>query len=318
MKALITSIALILASASAAANPISAVVSFGDSLSDAGAFGFRATTEPSLAWPQLLAQSYGLSQTANEHVSYTEFARGVAGTIDPSGLNYAEGGARVMAGFGANPEGMPISVFVQFDHFLKQHGRFKPNELVTVYIGTNDILIPILSAMRGNAAALALPQARYDAIRGDVETAARQEGQLIENMLAAGARKIAVLNLYDLGISPAASTPALKAALSGLSDAYDEQLMRVLPNDPRIVPIDTRRWFSELAAEPSRQGFAHPAAEDACLPTAAREQCYQPAHWRSPDASETYIFVGGVHFTGRTGRLLAQFVRHEVESGPSW
>lgn len=39
--------------------PVREVVSFGDSLSDCGAFGFKPTTAPSPTWNQLVARHYG-------------------------------------------------------------------------------------------------------------------------------------------------------------------------------------------------------------------------------------------------------------------
>jgi outer membrane lipase/esterase len=315
MKRLIAGLLLCMVAGAVEAAPFREVVSFGDSLSDAGAFGFRATTVPSLAWPELLAQSYGATQTAHERGDYANFGQGVPGAIDPAGLNYAEGGARVNAGFGTNPEGMPIAGKVQLDRHLLRHGRFTDGQLVTVYLGTNDILIPVLGAMQGEAAKSRLPAATLEKMRADVVQAARDLGVLVERILAAGAQKVAVLNLFDLGASPVASTPALAETLSGLARDFNRQLAASLPTDPRIVPIDTAAFFAELAAKPERYGFTHPAKEEPCVPPAQAQQCYLPAHWQSPDVPETFIFIGGVHFTARTGRLLAERVRQQVETG---
>lgn len=315
MKQRIAGLLLALVASSAAAAPFREVVSFGDSLSDAGAFGFRATTVPALAWPQLLAQGYGATQTAHERGDYATFGQGVAGTIDPAGLNYAEGGARVNAGFGSNPDGMPISGKVQIDRHLSRHGRFTETQLVTVYLGTNDILIPVETLMQGEAAKRPLPLATMEAIRAGVIQAARDLGVQVERILAAGAPKVAVLNLFDLGQTPMAKTPEEARTLSALAADFNHQLAVSLPKDPRIVPVDMAGFIAELVARPERYGFTHPAKEEPCVPPAQPQECYQPTHWRSPDAPETYIFVGGVHFTARTGRLLAQYVRQQVETG---
>ena len=88
-KHLVSAVALALAGISSAqAQEFSAVISFGDSLSDAGQyaalpppyyFGAQGsfTTNPDDVWTQVLASSFGLSQTAS-----------LAG-----GTNYAWGGA---------------------------------------------------------------------------------------------------------------------------------------------------------------------------------------------------------------------------------
>ena len=45
--------------------PIREVVSFGDSLSDCGAFGFKPTTVPALTWNQQVAAHYGYDLQPN-------------------------------------------------------------------------------------------------------------------------------------------------------------------------------------------------------------------------------------------------------------
>jgi hypothetical protein len=52
------------------------------------------------------------------------------------GLNYAEGGARVALAYSQtlrDPEGTPICVEVQLQHFIAQHGRILPSMRRNIY-----------------------------------------------------------------------------------------------------------------------------------------------------------------------------------------
>src|SRR5947207_11120313 len=76
---------------------------FGDSLSDAGQYGSRFTTNPGLTFPMYVTQRYGISVTP----SFT------------GGTDFAQGGARVNAPAGNLPPGTPnLSVTQQVSTLL--------------------------------------------------------------------------------------------------------------------------------------------------------------------------------------------------------
>jgi phospholipase/lecithinase/hemolysin len=87
---------------------ITQAVFFGDSLTDAGTYGFRFTTMPGKTWAQHVAQRLGQSTEPNEHVAaYGDVYQGKPGIPGPGGLNYAEGGARANSAYSTvsdNPE----------------------------------------------------------------------------------------------------------------------------------------------------------------------------------------------------------------------
>src|ERR1700722_3685828 len=150
MKSIVTLIALVVylgappTRASGEELPaIRQVVSFGDSLSDAGTYWFRFTTDPGMTFAQHLALHYGQMPLANEHMDrYEDAYQGRPGAAGPGGLNYAEGGAKANSAYSAvspNPEGIPISARQQLNHFLRQYHRFTPDQLVTLFVGTNDV-----------------------------------------------------------------------------------------------------------------------------------------------------------------------------------
>jgi len=280
--------------------PIREVVSFGDSLSDCGAFGFKPTTAPSLTWNQRVARHYGYDLGPN----WIGNPSGVAES-HPGGLCYAQGGARTAA---AGPGGMPLSGTVQLDRFLADRKRFADDQLVTVYLGTNDVLINFFGMNK------ALGQGDPKAVgsaRQVVEQAARDLAALVQRMLDNGAKRVAVLNLYDLGATGFIDASPI---LTGLADDFNATLAKALPRDRRIVPVDTRAFFNALSANPKTYGFTHPMNDDACeTPRVLGPDCYaSAAKWKSPDADQTYMLIGMVHFTAKTEALLADYVLRRV------
>lgn len=148
------------------------VVSFGDSLSDAGSYAvpyittligkgkgagmftvngiagaIGDATPPSYTWAQLIAaQAVGKANCAAWVGGFTTTPAHVAGCT-----NYAQGGARVTdpqgtnnpvgAGFIAGPTTVPVVTQVQnYLTDLNNGGKFSGKELVTVLAGANDIL----------------------------------------------------------------------------------------------------------------------------------------------------------------------------------
>lgn len=289
--------------------PIWQVVSFGDSLSDCGAYGFKPTTVPAPTWNQLVAQHFHDDLMPN----WVGKPPGISGAdvqeSGPGGLCYAQGGARTATGVPGKPAQPPISGAVQLDRFLAQHGQFSDDQLVTVYLGTNDVLINFFGLnaelANGNMAAIA-------GAKTAIEQAAKDLAGLVRRLVDHGAKRVAVLNLYDLGKS---GFFAADPVLSGLTDDFNATLHGALPHDPRIIPVDTHTFFAGLAADPAAHGFKHPMNEDACqTPTELGPDCYATsAKWKSPDADQAYILVGMVHFTARTEALLAEYVIGRVE-----
>jgi phospholipase/lecithinase/hemolysin len=283
--------------------PVREVVSFGDSLSDCGAFGFKPTTAPSPTWNQFVARHYGYDLGPNWIGRQPGAANSDVAESHPGGLCYAQGGARVAL---SNPGQPPIPGTLQVERFLRKHGRFTDDQLVTVYLGTNDVLISFYE-MNASPGLLSNAGARTAVVR-----AAKDLGDLVRRILDNGAKRVAVLNLYDLGASDFINASPI---LSGLTDDFNASLRKELPSDPRIIQVDAHAFFIDLAADPSAHGFKHPMNDDACeAPRDLGPDCYaSAAKWKSPDADQTYILIGMVHFTARTEALLADYLLRRVE-----
>ncbi len=136
----------------------SSVVSFGDSLSDPGAYkvgqialaggmftvngisgAIGASTAPSYVWPQLVAAAIVGTPSCAARVGFA----GVVAPV-PGCTNYAQGGSRVTDanGSGKSTGALTEPVVAQIQNFLAlpaNAGKFKGTELITVQGGANDM-----------------------------------------------------------------------------------------------------------------------------------------------------------------------------------
>ena len=138
----------------------SSVVSFGDSLSDAGTYkvgqiaaaggmftvngitgAIGASTAPSYVWPQLVAAAIVGTPSCAARVGF----EGAVAPV-PGCTNYAQGGSRVTDanGSGHSTGALTEPVVAQIQNFLAlpaNGGKFKGTELVTVQGGANDLFV---------------------------------------------------------------------------------------------------------------------------------------------------------------------------------
>lgn len=298
---LATALALAFAGIGAAqAQQFSGVVSFGDSLSDAGNIaalsglppGNSFTTNPDPVAAQIIAAAFGYNQSNS-----------LAG-----GSNYAYGGACAnAAGPCVNPAAPRLGQ--QLSQYLTPRGgRADGNALYTVWMGANDIF-----ANLGGGVWATQPQ--IQAGTTGVATS------VIGNVLAlqnAGANYVVVFNLPDLGATPqfraAGATAAGAATFAAVSynTALNEGLAQTRVG---IIPINTFALFNEVIANPGAFGFTN-VTGIACGPGApgvVSSVACGPAGSGLPytyaaGANSTYLFADGVHPTGATHAILAKVV----------
>ena len=304
--------------------PIRQLVSFGDSLSDAGTYGFRFTTNPGLTFAQHLALRYGQMPLPNEHMDrYQDAFLGHPGSRGPGGLNYAEGGAKANSAYSVvsqSPEGKPISARQQLNHFLRQHRRFSADQLVTLFVGTNDVayhydpnISPDLAKLlRGNSSPSSTVMA---AEITRVEAAADDTARIARDILGHGAQRLVVFKLFDLGKAPWFQARTAQIYVRTLAKVFNDRLLASLPKDPRhLLVVDTEAFVNDLVANAPAYGFKHTANEDACG-TPEHDYCY-PQTQAAPGADQTYIFAAGEHLSTRANTLLAEYVIKQVNSSP--
>lgn len=309
--------------ASPALPPIKEGVFFGDSLTDAGTFWVRFTTNPGLIWAQHVALHFGQLPLPNQHVdSYSDVLRDLPGIPGPYGLNYAEGGAcaeRPYAPNCSNEEGTPISAATQLKHFLAQHEAFKSDQIAFLYIGTNDIANnydlnnnpDTAHSLRANqpvSAQVMLGERSRVAEAG--VAAARVAGQI----LASGAKRLVIFKIARLGDMPWFRTEAARDYVNELTTVYNDNLVESLPESEALLLLDVQDFFDDLAKNRDTNGLKHFANKDACREP-DQDYCY-PNGLVSPDADMTYVFAAGVHMTTRANELLARYVLAKIADSP--
>jgi outer membrane lipase/esterase len=310
-KHLASALALALAGMSTAqAQEFSAVISFGDSLSDAGQyaalpppfyFGAQGsfTTNPDDVWTQVLASSYGLSQTAS-----------LAG-----GTNYAWGGAptsfavqTVPFPLQCVPATLPCrSVAQQIgQHLAANGGHADGDALYTYWAGANDLFNYL-----GAAGAGLITSGQAQQFTG--ASAATAVGE-IAALQAAGAQHIVVLNLPDIGLTPSFRGTASQASVSGLVFVYNDQFnQRLASLADGIIPINAYGLINEVIADPAAYGFSNVTGTACNLALTGGSSLFcTPAAYVSSDANETYLFADGVHPSGAAHAMLARVVQATI------
>lgn len=292
--------AIVLAAAPAfAQQTYSRTVFFGDSLTDAGyyrpllpasaqAVTGQFTTNPDWVWAQYIADYYATNASANGN-----------GQV---GDNYAAGNARVGV---ANPSalGLAPSLATQAGNYLAANGgKADPNALYSVWGGANDLL-----AVAGGAP-----------LQSTVGNAVTAQVGIVAGLQDAGARYVMVTTIPDVGLTPRfrAGGAAAMAQGTALSSAYNDALFAGLRGAGlRVIPVDTFHLLQEVVASPGTYGFRN-VTGTACQPqiTSQSLTC-NPTSYVSADAADSYVFADGIHPTGRTHELLAQYALSILE-GP--
>lgn len=261
---------------------------FGDSLSDAGQYGSRFTTNPGFTAFEYLAQRYGF-------------------TVRPStqgGTDYAYGGARVTSQGSYNPQATPVTGQVT-SLITANGGNLDPNALYLIQGGPNDIFFHAGVVAAGGETAAAAQAA--------IVTAANDFLAQLVRLHNAGARYIVVTNLPDMGKTPAgtASGAAGSAALSGLSASVFNSVLNNGLNSIGfdIIPANVQAFFNEVLANPSLYGFTN-ATTPACTSVvngSLTSLACTPNTLVSPTAPNTYVFADGVHPTNAMHKLTGQY-----------
>ena len=284
-----TAVALALAAGSAHAQFSNAYV-FGDSLSDAGQYGARFTTNPGLSAPMYVTQRYGINVTPS-------FA---------GGTDYAQGGARVSLPSPLIPASLPnLSIADQVTQLLAK-GPLDGNALYQFWGGSNDILVLVGAAGAGQMTIADVQTAVVQAATDAVAQVARLQ--------AAGARYLVVYNVPDVGKTPLAASQNAQATFTALSSLFDTTFNAgIAAAHLRVVQVNTFALLNEVVANPAAFGLAN-VTVPACT-TASALDC-TPATLRDPNGAATYLFADDFHPTTATARIAAAAAASMIE-GPA-
>ncbi len=276
---LASTIALSLFSTLSIAQDFSQTVFFGDSLTDSGVYGAKFTTNPDAVWSETLATSY--------QGSATPFTQG--------GTNYAMGGAVTATVSSTIPQALPAST--QIANYLSQNqGTADPKALYSVWIGANDLIAAASSS----------------SAQTTIATAATNTVNNIQTLANAGAKSILVPNLPDVGLTPKYVGTAGQSTATQGAWYYNTVLFNGLNKiDANVIPANSFALIQEGVNNPTAFGFTN-ATGKACT-TENILECTSTKLVES-NANETYIFADGIHPSGRTHRILAQYYRSIIDS----
>lgn len=314
---------------------ITQVVSFGDSLSDAGTYnpttadtnpandvpsGLIFSSKPGMTWASHVAIHFGHTLTPNRQVRFGVVGNG-GEVIELGGLAYAEGGARVevdapdggvvmqtIPGVGTVPVQMASSraIKTQIDDYLAEHGNtFDPQALVLIQGGAND-LFGFLGQVAANPALAANASAVVTA------TATAMVTQ-VARLQAAGADRIIYSSLPDLGLTPQFRTTPLAGLATQLSLGYNTAVANAL-SGMGVNVFDTAGLIQQVVTSPDSYGFVNattPACTSYSTPgnpaTLTALLCFATTVV-APGADATYVFADGVHPTSGAHALWGQQV----------
>ncbi len=309
-----SSVAFALVSFSALAQPptIDRVVIFGASLSDSGnsfiwlsdpanqACGTPLNVPPYDALDDLAVPDGPYAKGGHHFTNGATWAEGMARHLALAGnarpafaspgtqaSNYAVGGARAVAGYPCR-----FNLPSQVSTYLADFPQTSAGTWIAMEIGGNDVRDALVAAAMGQN------PAPY------IQNALASVGNSVGTLYAYGARKFLLLNVPDVGKTPAVRRlgPAAVAAGNILSVQYDsnlallsQQLMQLLPgSDIRI--LDIYATLNNIVASPGTYGFAN--VTDACVtPNQPPFQCTKP---------DTYVFWDGIHPTKAVHEMVAQ------------
>ncbi len=272
-------------------------VTFGDSLSDPGNL-YIATSGTKPPSPPYWNGHFSNGLTWIEQITGTpvNFFQPINNS---AATNYAFGGSRT------DTSASPPGVLAQIATYVARGGTFSPQDRVTLWGGANNIFQELDRATTGGTVTPATITAVSTAAAADMGAAARAAA-------AAGAKQFIVLNLPDLGKSPAFLNTAGQsgATLASLTfnAALNEQIAAVKAANPglNIILVNAADLFSQVSANPAAFGFAN--ASQACLSVASCVAATQAAQ-------NAYAFFDGVHPTTAGHALVAAVVNAYLNAG---
>jgi len=270
---------------SAQAFAYSAVISFGDSLSDSGNI--------SLLNPGFPLAPYAPGHFSNGPVWIETFSAGLGLSSNPSfggGTNYALGGSVTGA-----PLSSSIPLTSQAGLYLTNvAGAADPNALYVVWGGGNDVRL------------------------GNIGSSVSNIGSIVAALAGAGAQNFMVANLPNIGLTPEAQAggPAQVAGATFLSSTFNAQLAAAIPGWETtygidIIELDVWGFLNNVITNPGLFGITNTTA--ACF-TGTTGVGGPGSVCANPDE---YVFWDGIHPTAAAHEALGNYALAQVVPVPS-
>lgn len=199
--------------------------------------------------------------------------------------NYAVGGARAVADFPCR-----VNLPEQVQTYFADYTRTSPRTLIALEIGGNDVRDALLSG--------AADPTPY------IESAIASIAQNLTALYMHGARNFLVMNVPDLGKTPAVRMiPGASQGASLLTQVFNQNLMTVLKTINRLPGakvrlLDVKGKLDEVIKHAGDYGFAN--VTDACVKPNQIQEPYQCA------VPDSYLFWDGIHPTEAMHEIVAQ------------
>lgn len=278
------------------------IVSFGDSLSDAGTYApatsvtgdgqppyiggrFTNNSATSRVWVEHLAADLSIPATPAVVGFGPVSTPCPAALIEPAAAThctlYGQGGSRVTeaAGIGNENGALTEPMKAQIDRHLASFTRFTASDLVFVYGGNNDAFAAFggfTAAAQAIAAGVAggtITPEQAQAQQGEALAAAQAVmstaatelvGYIRNDILGNGANYVAVMTLPDSAQTPfGASLPdSVRPVLTAMVDTFNATFREGIAALP-VLLVDANALAAEVAANPAIYGFTN-STEPAC------------------------------------------------------
>lgn len=218
-------------------------------------------------------------------------------------LDYAFGGAGVSEQADSDDEEDALfTLSREVDGYLLSHqDQADPKALFVVWIGANNYI-----AMPDD------PDAEVQAVNHGIQ-------QTLERLVKKGARHFLVVNLPDLGITPAARDFDLMDTMSHMSDEHNKMLknnieqLKITYPDVQWMLFDVNQVLHDIIDSPATYGFTN--VTDTCyeevMDTAASNKgilnmVSTVSRHKKPNACNGYFFFDPVHPSGPTHLIMAE------------
>ncbi len=273
-----------------------ALVTFGDSLSDLGAyapatsltgngaapyFGGKFTANAAVAnvWVENLATTMGLLVTPGEVGFAGTSVKCPAAAVSPAlagtCTGYGQGGSRVTDpnGIGKSTGALTVPMKTQIANHLARFTTFKASDLIILWGGNNDAFIQFgafsaqAAAIQANAAAgrITADQANLQLFQAQTDAQAQMKAAALElsayvktEVLAKGGKYVAVMTLPDSTLTPFGTTlpPTAKPVLTAMVDTFNLWLREGLTG-VAVKIIDQNAPGKDVYANPAKYGLVN-------------------------------------------------------------
>lgn len=279
-----------------AATPLHNIVVFGDSLSDNGNL-YEIMKHQLPQSPPYFEGRFSNGPVWVEHLAAAYFPHDTPGHF----LDYAFGGAGVSED---EDDDTLLTLRKEVDTYLLSHqDKASSDSLFVVWIGANNYL--------------AMPENVEETLKNVTEGIEHS----IKLLADKGAKHIMIMNLPDLGHTPAAiefdSVDSMTYFSTQHNATINQMIARFKTSYPDIdwIFFDLNKMFSHVLDNPQQYGFTHvnSSCVDAQLKGVARKSMLKiAAHAvaeKANDECEGYIFFDLVHPSASAHKIIAEKVK---------